>query len=391
MRIGIDGCCWSNRRGFGRFTRELVTHMAQEGEDLDLVLVVDQQTASESQFPNKTTLKVVQTSVQPTRAASADGSRSLSDMFRLAKAASSLRADVFFFPAVYSFYPLLKCVPTLVTFHDAIPETHPDLIFPSWKSRFLWKIKTRLAIHQATRLLTVSETARTQIASSFKLPKSSLDVVTEGLGEGFSPVKNEELIHTVLSKYRLPTDRPLILYVGGISPHKNLQGLLLALTHVGEHTTAGWHLVIVGDYENDSFFGCYRELVEQSQRLGLEHQITFTGYAPSQDLPALYCAARMLVLPSFNEGFGLPIVEAMACGVPVAASQRGSIPEVLGNAGVMFEPEDHRAMARCIGKLLVDDGQWSHLRAQGLERSKQFSWDRAARKIIQLLRELASS
>ncbi len=155
MRIGIDGCCWSNRRGFGRFTRELVTHMAQENDDLDLVLVVDQQTASECQFPDKIALKVVQTRVQPTRAASANGSRSLSDMFRLAKSASSLKAEVFFFPAVYSFYPLLIRVPTLVTFHDAIPETHPDLIFPSWKSRFLWKFKTRLAIHQATRLLTI--------------------------------------------------------------------------------------------------------------------------------------------------------------------------------------------------------------------------------------------
>ena len=355
MRIGIDGCCWSNRRGFGRFTRELVTQMVQEEEDLDFVLVVDQQTASECQFPDKITLKVVQTRVQPTRAASADGSRSLSDMFRLAQAASSLRADVFFFPAVYSFYPLLKCVPTVVTFHDAIPETHPDLVFPSWKSRFLWKIKTRLAIRQATRLLTVSAAARTQIASNFKLPESSIDVVTEGPGEGFSPVDDEKLIHAVLSKYRIPTDRPLILYVGGISPHKNLQGLLLALTHLGEHTTTRWHLVIAGDYENDSFLGCYRELVEQSLQLGLENRITFTGYVPSQDLPALYCGSRMLVLPSFNEGFGLPIVEAMACGVPVAASRRGAVPEVLDQAGVMFEPEDHKTMARCIGQLLEDE------------------------------------
>ena len=218
-----------------------------------------------------------------------------------------------------------------------------------------------------------------------------IEVISLGPSQAFAPIKDLTLVRSVLEKYRLPTDRPLILYVGGISPHKNLQGLLLALTHVGEHTTAGWHLVIVGDYENDSFLGCYRELVEQSLQLGLEDRITFTGYVTSQDLPALYCGARMFVLPSFNEGFGLPIVEAMACGVPVAASRRGSIPEVLGQAGVMFEPEDHGAMARSIGQLLEDDGLRSHLRDQGLERSKQFSWGRAARKTIQLLKGIASS
>ncbi len=391
MRIGIDGCCWSNRRGFGHFTRELVTHMAQENDDLDFVLVVDQQTASQCQFPDTVTLKVVGTSVQPTQAASAKTARSPIDMFRLGQAVAGLDLDVFFFPTVYSFYPLLKRLPTLITFCDATPENHPNLIFPTRRSQFFWRVKTRWAVRQASRILTISESAKSQIAAAFRLPTSVIEVISLGPSQAFAPIKDLTLVRSVLEKYRLPTDRPLILYVGGISPHKNLQGLLLALTHVGEHTTAGWHLVIVGDYENDSFLGCYRELVEQSLQLGLEDRITFTGYVTSQDLPALYCGARMFVLPSFNEGFGLPIVEAMACGVPVAASRRGSIPEVLGQAGVMFEPEDHGAMARSIGQLLEDDGLRSHLRDQGLERSKQFSWGRAARKTIQLLKGIASS
>ncbi len=387
MRIGIDACCWSNRRGFGRFTRELVGHMVAEHPQHTYTLVVDRATAAGAQFPASAAIKVVETKEQPTEAAAADGARSPGDLWRMARAAAKLDVDVFFFPAVYSFYPILNRVPTVVTFHDAIAEQHPKLIFPGWRSRIFWNLKTWLARQQANTVLTVSESAKRQIISAFNYPAASIRVITEGPGEGFSPMNDSARIQQVLREYQLPADKPLIVYVGGISPHKNLRGLLEAL-HLLKNIAIPWHMVIVGDYKGDSFFGCYQELIEQRQALGLEGDVTFTGFVPNDHLVALYNASTLVVLPSFNEGFGLPVVEAMACGAAVAASNRGSLPEVLGSAGIYFDPQNSREMAEALAKVLTDEVLRERMRREGLQRSERFSWKTAAAQTIAVFEDM---
>ncbi len=388
MRIAIDACCWSNRRGFGRFTRELVTHMVREQAQHQYTLVVDTRTASEGEFPEGARLEVVATREQPTRAASAGGARSPLDLWRLARAASRVPADVFYFPAVYSFYPLLRRVPTVVTFHDAIAENHPRLVFPGLRSRLFWGLKCRLALRQADRVLTVSESARARIAEAFGRAEREIAVVSEGPSGIFRPLRDSTALGRVLERYGLPQALPLILYVGGISPHKNLGGLLEAFAHVVRETPS--HLAIVGDTGGDSFFGCHRELVEQSRRLGLEGAVTFTGFVPNEDLVALYNAATVFVLPSFEEGFGLPAVEAMACGLPVAASRRGSLPEVLGEAAVFFDPDDASDIAAALFRLLRDDVLRRELRTAGPAHAARYSWSAAARHTVRLLEEVAA-
>ena len=389
MRIGIDACCWSNRRGFGRFTRELITHMVGEFPGHDFILIMDRQTAQAYEFPAGARIEVVDTRRQPTQAAAVDSARSPADLWRMSRAVSRQTLDVFFFPAVYSFYPILRKIPTVVTFHDAIPESQPELIFPGLRSRLFWNLKVRLALRQADRILTVSENARSQIATAFHYPESSIHVIEEGPDACFQPIDDREMILCVLRQYHLPLDVPLILYVGGISPHKNLQGLLQALARVRQRFPAPWHLVVVGDYSNDSFYGCYEELVALSSQLEMTERVTFTGFVPDEHLVALYNGATMLVLPSFNEGFGLPVVEAMACGVPVAASRRGSLPEVVGSAGVLFDPGDHEEMASVLVRLLDDGALRQHLRAEGLHRAERFSWKAAATKAVHLFEEMA--
>ena len=390
VRIGVDACCWSNRRRFGRFTRELVTHMISECGQHEFVLVVDRPTAEQCQFPAGAKLDVVDTRQQPTEAASAEGSRSPMDLWRMARRASRCPVDVFFFPAVYSFYPLFRRIPTAVTFHDAIAENHPDLIFPGLRSRLFWNLKTKLALRQADCLLTVSQSARSQFAAAFKYPEAAIHVINEGPGDEFRPIHDQSVIHDVLDRYQLPRDVPLILYVGGISPHKNLHGLLHAATRLRQQSQGPWHLVLVGDYKNDSFYGCFEELSQLSRQLELDSRVTFTGFVPNDHLVALYNAATMLVLPSFSEGFGLPVVEAMARGVPVAASRRGSLPEVLGEAGLLFDPEDHGDMARAIACLLEDRALNEKLRSQGQRRAELFSWKTAARDTIRLFEDMVN-
>jgi glycosyltransferase involved in cell wall biosynthesis len=391
MRIGIDACCWSNRRGFGRFTRELVTHMVADSPGHEFILTMDRQTAQDYEFPPGARIEVVDTRRQPTRAAAADSARSPIDLWRMSRAVSRQSLDVFFFPAVYSFYPLFKKVPTAVTFHDAIAENQPELIFPGLKSRLFWNLKVRFALRQADRIVTVSESARAQIATAFRYPESAISVIGEGPNSHFQPSNDPGTLASVLHRYYIPGGVPLILYVGGISPHKNLQGLLAALARVHRSSQAAWHLVLVGDHTNDSFYGCYEELVALATKLELAERVTFTGFVPDEHLVALYNAATMLVLPSFNEGFGLPVVEAMACGLPVAASRRGSLPEVVGSAGVLFDPDDHEDMAGVLRRLLEDAVLRQRLRDEGLRRAENYSWKAAAAKTIRLFEEMVGN
>ena len=390
MRIGIDACCWSNRRGFGRFTRELVTHMARRPRGHEIVLVVDRQTAAAHAMPEGCRVIAVPTREQPTRAASAHGARGLADLWRLSRGASACDADVFFFPAVYSYFPLARRRPTVVAFHDAIAEEHPDLVVPEWQGRMLWNAKTWLARRQAACLLTVSESAREQIVSAFGYPRERIRVVAEAAGDEFRPLGGPDraAVGRVLGTYGLPADRPLLVYVGGLSPHKNLEGLLEAMARLRGGVGRA-HLAIVGDPAADGFNNSHSALLARREALGLEAAVTFTGYVPGDDLVPLYNAAAAVVLPSFSEGFGLPALEAMACGVPVAASRRGALPEVVGDAGLFFDPRDADEMARALEQLLGDPALRARLGEAGRRRSRLFSWAAAAEKTLDLLEEVA--
>ena len=387
MRIGIDACTWANRRGYGRFTRMLVTTMVAEHPHHQFILVADQHTAADCDFPAGAQVEIVQTREQPTQAASADSSRSPADLWKLSRAVSRLRFDAFLFPSSYSFYPLFCKTPAVVVIHDAIAEQHPKLIFPGLKSRLLWNLKSWLALRRANRLVTVSEDARNQLAAVFRRPASGIEVISEGPDPSFRPFDVTEIGPAILEKYQLPAGVPLILYVGGISPHKNLQGLLHALARIER---SAWHVVLVGDYAGDSFFGCYKEVLELSRSLNLAERVTFTGYVGDADLVILYNLATMLVLPSFGEGFGLPVVEAMACGLPVAASNRNSLPEIVGEAGLLFDPLSQEQLAGVITRLLNDELLRNELRTRGLKRIELFSWKTSSRKLISIIEEAAN-
>lgn len=241
-----------------------------------------------------------------------------------------------------------------------------------------------MALHRADRLVTVSYDARKQLSEVFRYPAESITVISEGPDQIFRPLGDTFDSAAIRQKFKLPADDNLIIYVGGISPHKNLQGLFKAL----ERVNGQWHLVLVGDYENDSFWGCYQELVALKEEIGLDGRVTFTGFVADEDLNELYNASTMLVLPSMSEGFGLPVVEAMACGLPVAASARNSIPEVLGDAGLLFDPTNIEDIANCISKMLEDPEFRKRCRQLGLTRAEHYTWAQGARTMVELLESL---
>ncbi len=383
MRIGVDACCWSNKRGFGRFTRELLEALIAEDGENEYLFFVDRETAETDEFPARVKKIVAQTEFSPTQAASADGSRSAKDLWAMSREVLRHKIDIFFSPAVYSYFPIFNRPDFTVRRHHAIADHHPELIFPNKKSQLFWKLKQNIAIRQAHLILTVSEHSKEQIIEYFRLPESRLRVITEAARAVFTVLPHDEQWNEILRRHNLKADEKFLLYVGGISPHKNLNTLIDALNRLDDTK-----LVIVGDYKDDPFFSAYPTLKKQVEELGLVDKVIFAGFVEDIDLAYLYNAATLVVLPSLEEGFGLPAVEAMACGTPVAASNRGSLPEVLGAAGVFFEPKDVEDMANVIKQILSDDTRREEMSRTGLNRSKQFMWKNAANDLLVIFEEL---
>ena len=384
MKIGVDTCCWSNKRGFGRFTRELLEALVAEDIENEYLFFVDRETAETDEFPARVKKIVANTEFSPTQAASADGSRSAKDLWAMSREVLRHKLDIFFSPAVYSYFPIFNRTKIIVTLHDVIADHHPELIFPNKKSQVFWKLKQNIAIRQAHLILTVSEHSKEQIIEYFKLPESRLRVITEAARSVFTVLPHDEQMGETLCRHNLKSDEKFLLYVGGISPHKNLNTLIDVFARIDETK-----LILVGDYKDDPFFSAYPALKKQVEELGLSDKVKFAGFVEDVDLAYLYNAATLVVLPSLEEGFGLPAVEAMACGTPVAASNRGSLPEVLGAAGVFFEPKDVENMAAVIKQILRDDTRREEMSRAGLIRSKQFMWKKAATDLLAIFNELA--
>ncbi len=381
MRIAFDASVCFNRRGFGRFARELLQALvARRAEDgFDYVLLVDREVAPGDLPEALTALERID--ARPTRkvteSAVAGGRRSLKDLLAFTRATRRARADLVFVPAVYSFFPLPLRQRAVVCFHDTIAEEHPRLVFPDRWSELFWRAKSWLAARQATRVMTVSSASRDAVARAYKVPLARIDVVTEGADARFRPIADRAQLQRQLARWMPFGGPPSFLFVGGLSPHKNLEALLGAFRRLLERRDA--RLVFVGDPKADGFLDAGARLnavVNGDERL--RARVVFTGVVSDDDLVALLNGACALVLPSLLEGFGLPAVEAMACGTPVLASSTGALPEVVGEAGLYFAPTDVAAMAQAMERLLDEPELRERLACSAVEQAARFSWARGA-------------
>lgn len=380
MRIGVDASCWWNRRGFGRFTRELLKAMFAASEGHEFVLFVDQPPDPDMSGPGVRAV-TVKTSRTVTEAAVAEDRRTIGDMWAFRRAVAAERVDIMFFPAVYSWFPVPWGLPSVVTVHDAIAEHFPDLVFPGLKNRLFWTLKIRLACAQARRIMTVSNAAREEIVTHLGVARDRIDVISEAADDRFAPIADVALRAASRQRASLPPNARLLVYVGGFAPHKNLSRLLSGFAQAqAESGVDDVHLALVGDPGGAGFHSEHAELLAQiagSPRL--QGRVHFTGYVSDDDLVALYSDALAVVMPSFSEGFGLPAVEAMACGTPVLSSNVGAVPEVVGDAGLYFDPSSVEEIASSILKIARDDDLLAGLKVKALSRAKLFSWANAAK------------
>ena len=378
IHIGIDATTWSNDRGFGRFTREFITALAARDSGFRYTLVFDQPPSPDWPIPDGVEMVTAATGKGLNEAAVGDSSRSVGYLWSMGQLVRRMKFDVFYFPAVYSYFPLLSRVPCVTCFHDTTAERIPHLLFPKKINHRLWQVKTWMAKQQMTRAMTVSQTSADDMVSYLNIPREKIDVVTEAAEPIFRPIKDAGVAQAARAKHGIPDDAELLVYVGGMNAHKNILGLLQAMPRVVQ-TRPNVHLAIVGSTSGKGFWDNVPELKAFVQaNPPLDKHVHFTGYVPDVELVELFASTAALVFPSLWEGFGLPAVEAMSCGVPVLSSDRGSLPEVVGDAGIYYDPEDIPAIGDAILQFFTDTALRDRITAAALPRAAEFTWDKAA-------------
>ena len=289
------------------------------------------------------------------------------------------------FPGVDLFHatdhllPRLSRVRSVFTLHDLVfrfyPETHMPL------NRWFLTLMMPHFLRAADMVIAVSECTKRDAMRLYGLDEAKIRVIYEGVDPRFRSA-DPETIEAVRARYGLP--ERFILSVGTIEPRKNLTTLLEAYRTLRDRGS-DFKLVIVGR-KGWLYEGFFRRLRE----LGLEGEVVFPGFVPDEDLPALYSAAELFVFPSLYEGFGLPPLEAMACGTPVITSNTSSLPEVMGEAGILVEPRDVRALAEAMERVLTDKGKGREMKGKGLQQAAKFSWEKAARETMEVYRVVAT-
>ncbi len=390
--VGVDVTCWANGRGYGRFTRELLGAMVTAAPTWTFIYFADPLSASRitTGAPNVRVVTVAQ-SVAPTEAAAADGSRSPLDMLRLTRAVSKERLDAFFSPTVYSYFPLPLGLPAVVTVHDAIAERFPELTLPSTRARFFWKAKVALALWQAGRVLTVSEYAASELETVLGVARSRIRITEEAPARVYQPGSSEAEIARVAAAAGLPPGARWFTYVGGFNPHKHVDLLVRAhATLVRKLGPDAPYLILAGTVDGDVFHGALAQIRKAIDDEGSGAHVRWPGFVADEDLRHLHCGALALALPSASEGFGLPAVEAAACGTPVVATTSSPLPQLLEGGGLFVAPGDVQSLADALGTLESDAPLRARLGAEAQRRASALSWARGAERALAALSEVAA-
>lgn len=271
----------------------------------------------------------------------------------------------------------LRDVPTVLTVHDLIFK-----LFPQHHKRLnYWYLNVAMPLYvrRADAIIAVSQATKNDLIRYYGTPDHKITVVHEAAAPHFRVAKPEEVTR-VRAKYQLP--ERFLLAVGTIEPRKNLSRLAESLARL-RRDDPRLHLVVVGA-KGWLFEGFFNRI----QELGLQDVVHFPGYVPDDDLPAVFGAALVYVMASVYEGAGLPVLEAMACGVPVVSSRESSMPELGADIPHYFDPYDVNHMTNVIGMVVADDHRRAEMSAAGPERAKSFSWDRAARETLAVYRSV---
>jgi glycosyltransferase involved in cell wall biosynthesis len=273
--------------------------------------------------------------------------------------------------------PPVGDIPTVLTVHDLSFLRMPQFFVPAFRT-YLETAVSR-AVRRADHILADSESTRRDLAELLEAPAGKVSVLYPGVEERFRAVEDREALAHVRDRYGLP--ERFVLGVGTLQPRKNFEGLVAAFGHLlgVEHSLAGVGLVIAGGKG-----WLAEDLTALAARYGVGDRVVTVGFVNDHDLPALYTLAAVFAFPSWYEGFGLPVLEAMACGTPVVSADNSSLPEVVGDAGLLVDAASTEELAHALGVLLLDEKRRTQLIEAGHRQASRFTWRHAAQQLVEI-------
>ena len=373
--IGIDATCIpSNIVGGSSYIVNLIKTLAQfDNNNIYLIFAKKKNILMWQSFVSKSNFKFIPCNLL------GRGPRIFWELVILPFQLKQFNVDIFHAP--HYFLPLLKgSWRSVVTIHDM-----SFFILPSAYNlprRWFLQRVILLSLRKADKIIAVSESTKKDIVNICNVPVDTIKVIHEARSEHFKPIKDQTILKEI--KYRYNTSDNFILFVGELQPRKNIVNLIRAYFLARQKSSLEYKLIIVGQKTWK-----VRDIFSTVKDLGLEEKVIFTGYVPQEDLPLLYNAASLFVYPSLCEGFGLTILEAMACGVPVITSNIFSMPEVTGDAAKLVDPYSVEEIASVIYEILSDEALRESMIQKGFERIKEFSWERAARETLAVYEEIS--
>ncbi len=287
------------------------------------------------------------------------------------------RIDLFHSPD-FVLPPVSGNIPTLLTVHDLSFVHFPEVYLPKLVN-YLNQV-VPWSVERASHVLADSEATKRDLIALWQTPAEKISVLYAAAGDEFTPVTDEGKIAKMRQDYKLG-DEPYLLAVGTVQPRKNYRMLIESFRPIAEKYPH--NLVIAGGKG-----WLFDAILDEIETQGLTGRVNFCGFVDDADLPTLYSAASMFLMPSIYEGFGIPILEAMACGVPVISSDASCLPEVVGDAGILLAPDNPQAWSAAIEALLTDESQRAELIAQGSQQARKFSWTNAATQLRSIYADL---
>ncbi len=306
-----------------------------------------------------------------------------------------LNGRIDMFHSLSSVMPYLKICKSVVTVPDLIPfvlnEKKIDKLLLNLRFReWLWMKSLR----KADRIITISENSKKDIVELLGIPEERIEVIYLSADARFGHVRDRQAIAGIMKRYSLR--KKFILYLGGFAGHKNNERLVRAFCEFSLSSDDDLQLVLVGKLPDEKVENADDQTTNEPvwkirsliATLGIDTKVIFTGFVPEEDLPTLYSAASIFVFLSLYEGFGLPPLEAMACGTPVVASNTSSLPEVIGDAGVLVNPFSIDQIVSAMRSVFKKESQQREMSCKGVERARRFSWEETARKTLMVYRRV---
>ncbi|MBN2167831.1 MAG: glycosyltransferase family 4 protein [Actinobacteria bacterium] len=368
MRIGVEGrTLQGNRYGVARYLTNMLNHLQEIDPENEYILYTSRP-IDRSGLPDKIIVKTIR--MKP---------GILWRHLRLPLAMLRDRVDLHYSPSY--FVPMLKLCPTIASVYDITFKVHPEWFAGDKRFRFdeifWWRVK------KAERIVTCSLHSKNDITKILEVKPSRVKVIYPAADDVFGPVDDKKLITGIKQKYGV--EGKFLFTAGAIHTRRNLKRLIEALALARESTGLDLKLLILGE---EAPFTPPVDIEGTAKKHGVEDCIVRAEYVPEQDLLLLYNACDLFVYPSLYEGFGLPVIEAMSCGTPVACSSITSIPEVAGDAAIYFDPANVQEMADAVSRGLNDDTLRKNCRQKGMERASRFSWRNSASELFELFNEV---